>query len=194
MTSRERRKKLSDHLNTIFDQRLEQLEKHKKFQVESILDEIRSVSALKDSFQDIQNGIDGAGVPVTSKTLSQYSQWLDQMLQASSDLDKWSYFYSGVQLQDTKIQAQDPFTVEEAIERTTTLSSYKVLLGDHRETKEPKVQEEVRKPPEKLETDYLKHLKYESSFEIRLAAAIRSIALSRNNLLFAVNKSFLDLF
>ena len=88
-------KKLSDHLNTIFDQRLEQLEKHKKFQVESILDEIRSVSALKDSFQDVQNGIDGAGVPVTSKTLSQYSQWLDQMLQASSDLDKWSYFYSG---------------------------------------------------------------------------------------------------
>ena len=185
---KERRKKLSDHLNTIFDQRLEQLEKQKKLQVGNILDEIESVSALKDSFQDIQNDMDKANVPVTSKTLGQYSQWRDQLLQASSDLDKWSYSYSGVQLHDDKIQAQDPFTVEEAIETTTTLSSHKVLLGDHRETKEPKVQKEVRKP-EECDADHLKHLKYVSSFEI--IAAIRSIAVSRKNSLYAVNKSWL---
>ena len=110
------------------------------------------------------------------------------MLQASSDLHKWSYFYSGVQLQDDKIQAQDPLTVEEAIETTTSLSSHKVLLGDHRETKEPKVQKEVRKP-EECDADHLKHLKYVSSFEI--IAAIRSIAVSRKNSLYAVNKSWL---
>ena len=67
---KERRKKLSDHLNAIFDQRLDQLEKYKKLQVESILDEIKSVSAMKDSFQDIQNNIDKANVSITSKTIS----------------------------------------------------------------------------------------------------------------------------
>ena len=154
---KERRKKLSDHLNTIFDQRLEQLEKQKKLQVGNILDEIESVSALKDSFQDIQNDMDKANVPVTSKTLGQYSQWRDQLLQASSDLDKWSYSYSGVKLQDDKIQAQDPFTVEEAIETTTSLSSLKVLLGDHRQRKEPKVQKEVRKP-EECETQIISNI------------------------------------
>ena len=183
---KQRHKKLTDHLNTISDQRLAQLEKEKKLQVESISDEIIKVSALKDSFQEIQNNVDKANVPISSKTLDQYSQWKDEMSQASSDLDKWTYTYHGVVIHDDKVRTPNPITTEDSIEITMAFSLHKVLLNGLPDMKGAKEQQ-VRTPP-----DDLNHLIFLSSFEIM--PAVHSIAVSRNNLLYAVNKNSLVCF
>ena len=183
-----RHKKLTDHLHTIFDQRLLQIEKQKKIQVENISDEIKSASALKYSFQQIQYNIDKTNILISSKTLDQYSQWEHQMSQTSSDLAKWNYSYSGVQLHGQQIETLYPFSVEEAIETTTTFSPYKVIPAELTQKKNPK-KEEVRKLQEKQDTHYLRNLKYVSSFEI--IPSVRSIVLSRNNLLYVVNRNCL---
>ena len=185
---KQRRKNLTDHLNTIFDQRLGQLEKLQKIQVENILDEVKSASSLKDSFKQIQYNIDKTNILISSKTLDQYNQWEHQMSQTSSDLEKWNYSYSGVQLHSQKIQTLVPVSVEEVIEKTTTFSSYKVMPGELIPTKEAK-KEEVRKPPEKQDTDDLTNLKYASIF--RTIASVRGITFSENNLLYVVNSNCL---
>ena len=73
------------HLNSVFDQRLAELDRQEKLQVDNISRKICSVSALKDSFQDLQNNIDKGNDPATSKTLDQYSKWQDEMNWTETD-------------------------------------------------------------------------------------------------------------
>ena len=183
---KQRHKKMMNHLNTIFDQRLGQLEKQKKSQIENISDEIKNVSALKDSFQEIHNNVDKTNVPVSSKTVDQYSQWKDEMSQASSDLNRWTYSYKGVLLHDDKVTTPNPITTEDSIEITMAFSLHTILVNDQRDMKGAKEQQ-VRKPP-----DDLNHLMFSSSIDI--IPAVHSIAVSRNNLLYAVNKNSLVCF
>ena len=181
-------KKLQAYLDSVLNQRLAELERQKKLQGDNISGKICSVSVLKDSFQEINNEIDKANVPITSRTLDQYREWQNQMSQAYSNLDKWSYSFSCIQLPDDNVQTGNFSAFKEAIEKTMTFSSYEILLDERTEKREPKEQQ-VSNPQETQDTDYLKHLKYVSSFQI--TAAIRSIAVSRKNSLYAVNKSWL---
>ena len=181
-------KKLQSNLNSIFDKRLSELDRRKKLQVDNISGQIRSISALKDSFKEIQNDIDKTNIAITSKTLGQYSEWQNQMLQESSDLDKWSYSFSCIQLPDGKVQTNNLCTVKEAIETTMTFSFYDISIDDRTEKQKAK-QQQASNPREIQDTDDLTHLKYVSSFEIMWA--IRGITVSRSNLLYAVNKNCL---
>ena len=184
-------KKLQSCLQSIFDKHLAELDRQKKMQVDSISGQICSISALKNSFKEIQNDIDKANVPITSKTLDRYSEWQNQMLQASSDLDKWSYSFSCIQLPDGKVQTKNFCTVKEAIETTMTFSSYDISIDSLTEKRGSK-EELVSNPPETPNTDDMTHLKYVSSFETMWA--IRDITVSRSNLLYAVNKNYLACF
>ena len=181
-------KKLQAHLNSVFDQRLAELDRQTKMQVDNISDKIRNVSTLKDSFQDIENEMDKTNVPVTSKTLDQYSQWQNQMLQASSNLDKWRYSFNCVELPDGKVQTDNFNTVKDAIISSMAFSYYEILLDNSTEKKREK-EHEVSNPSEVHDKFSRSHLKYVHSFEIM--PAIRGIAVSRNNLLYAVNRNCL---
>ena len=183
--------KLQAHLNSVFDQRLAELDRQTKMQMDNISDKLYSVSTLKDSFRDIQNEIDKTNVPITSKTLDQYSQWQNQMLQASSNLDKWCYSYNYVQLPDGKVKTDNFNTVKDAITSTVAFSFYEILLDNSTEKKQKRraKEEQASSLLEVHDTDELTHLKYVHSFEIM--PAIRGIAVSRNNLLYAVSKNCL---
>ena len=196
-------KKLQSNLNSIFDKRLAELDRRKKLQVDNISGQIRSISALKDSFKAIQNDIGKTNIPITSKTLDQYSEWQNQMLQASSELDKWSYSFSCIQLPDGKVQTNNLCTVKEAIETTMTFSFYDISIDERSEKQEQLVsnppeipntndlakEQPISNPTEIPNTDDLAHLKYVSFFEIM--PAILGITVSRSNLLYAVSKNSL---
>ena len=181
-------KKLQAHLNSVFDQRLAELDRQTKMQMDNISDKLCNVSTLKESFQDIQNEIDKTNVPITRKTLDRYIEWHEEMLQAKSNLEKWSYSFSYVQLPDGKEQTDNFNAIREAISSTMAFSSHEILLDNSTNKKNTKRQQ-ITKSLGIHGTDHLTHLKFVSSF--KMMAAIHSITVSRNNLVYAVNKSWL---